>query len=303
MIKSARSGGFFFVLILVLSILCPSACYASKGPSEVVFACYNVENYGLVNSTSARAKSVESRDAVVAVVAAVHPSILGLCEVSSLAALEDLQERLRLQGIALPHAEFVSGPDPDRHLALLSKFPFSQRLSSPRVGFDLNGVPELVRRGFLDVTVQISAEYALRLVGGHLKSRITAVGGEAQLRRMEAQMLRNRIDEIIQSDSAVNLLVYGDFNDTKEAPSIRCLLGQRGALNSLTDLPAEDANGDRWTYYRNFTDVYERIDYLMVNRGLRQELVPRGARISNSPSWRKASDHRLIYATLVPVDR
>jgi endonuclease/exonuclease/phosphatase family metal-dependent hydrolase len=120
---------------------------------------------------------------------------------------------------------------------------------------------------------------------------------------MEALALRTLVERILNENPSVNLLVYGDFNETKEEASVRGVLGVRGGLNSLADLPAEDAAGDRWTHYRYFTDVYARIDYLMVNRGLRPELAPGSARISQSSQWRKASDHRMIYATIVPKDR
>jgi len=81
------------------------------------------------------------------------------------------------------------------------------------------------------------------------------------------------------------------------------VLGSRSALYSLSDLPQEDAGGDRWTYYRSQTDVYERIDFLMVSRALRPELCPGLQGISSHPQWRSASDHRLLYGSLIPSDK
>ncbi len=303
-INPAPKGGLFFSLLWTLLVLGgPLPGSAQPLPPEVIVASYNVENYLLKDSDRTRPKTVAAREAVADVAAEIRPDILGVCEMGSPEALADLRERLKLRGTDLTYSEFVNGPDPDRHVALLSRFPVVRRQSAVKVEYELNGAPELVRRGFLDVTVQITPTYALRLVGVHLKSKLPVPAGEMLLRRMEAQLLRRHIENILQENPEVNLLVYGDFNDTKEEVAVRDVLGPRGSLNSLTDLPAEDPNGDRWTHYRNFSDVYSRIDYLLVNRGLRPELVPGKARVSNSPHWRKASDHRLIYTSLIPQER
>lgn len=301
--KPAPQGGLFCVVAVSLLAWFAPGNGSAWGLSPVIVASYNVENYTLTGSDRTRVKTTEARDAVADVAAGARPDLLGLCEIGSPEALEDLRGRLEQRGIRLPYTEYVDGPDPERHLALLSRFPFVTRQSRERVTFELNGVPELVRRGFLDVTVQIHPKYTLRVIGVHLKSKLPSPAGEALLRRMEALALRSLVDEIIAANPLVNLLVYGDFNETKDEASIRGVLGTRGGLNSLTDLPAEDQGGDRWTHYRYFTDVYSRIDYLMINRALRPEIVPGSAHISQSPQWRKASDHRLIYAEIIPSDR
>lgn len=301
--KPAPQGGLFCAVVAVFCLFVAFVAARAQGPAAVVVASYNVENYTLNSSERTRLKTVAARDAVADVAAEVHPDVLGLCEVGSVEALEDLRARLEKRGAILPFAEFVDGPDAERHLALLSRFPIMKRQSLTRVPFELNGVPELVRRGFLDVTIQVTPSYALRLVGVHLKSKLPTPSGDALVRRMEALALRALVDRILNENPGVNLLVYGDFNETKDEASVRGVLGVRGGMQSLTDLPAQDVAGDRWTHYRYFTDVYARIDYLMVNSGLRPELTPGGARISQSPQWRKASDHRMIYATILPRDR
>lgn len=300
--RPALIGGLFFVLIFLGAGLAPAAPPLSR-LAAVVFASYNLENYSLVFSERTRVKPISAREAIAEVAAEAHPDILGVCEVGSREALAELQERLRQKGVDLPYIEYVNGPDPDRHLALLSRFEPVRRESRAEVSFELNGLPEWVRRGFLDVSVQVTPKYVLRLVGVHLKSKLPSPAGEALLRRNEAQLLRRHIDGILEENPHVNLLVYGDFNETKEEPAIREILGPRGGLNSLIDLVGEDSNGDRWTHFRSFSDVYSRIDFLMVNQALRPELVSGRARISQNPQWRRASDHRMIYVSLFPEDR
>jgi len=301
--RPAQDGGSFFIFSLIVAIWGLPFFHQAGHAAEITVAAYNLENYTLAASERTRIKSTAARDAVADVVAEVKPDVLGVCELGSLEALEDLRERLQKRGVWMPYFEYVDGPDLERHLALLSRLPILSRQSQARVPFDLNGSPELVRRGFLDVTLQAGPKVSLRLVGVHLKSKLPSPAGESLLRRMEALALRSLVDRIVGSDSSTRLLVYGDFNETKEDASICGVLGARGGLNSLSALSAEDANGDRWTHYRFFTDVYARIDYLMINAALRNAFVPRSARVSDSPQWRKASDHRMIYASFFPGER
>jgi endonuclease/exonuclease/phosphatase family metal-dependent hydrolase len=179
----------------------------------------------------------------------------------------------------------------------------AERHSQKYIPFELNGVPELVRRGFLDVTVQITPAYTLRLIGVHLKSKLPSPEGQDQVRRLEAALLRRYIDKVLLQNPRLNLLVYGDFNDTRDADCFKEILGGRTCLEPLNDLPAQDSGGQRWTHYWQHADVYSRIDYLLANRGLKPELVPGTTKINDSPQWRKASDHRLLYTTLIPCER
>ena len=94
---------------------------------EITFGAYNLENYTLSGSERTRPKPQPACDAVSKVVSSVRPDILGLCEVGEEAALTDLQQRLSALGLDFPHREYVPGPDPDRRLALLSRFPIVRR--------------------------------------------------------------------------------------------------------------------------------------------------------------------------------
>ena len=314
-IKSAPPGGFFFpsrrhwvaslsLFYAVCSALVPDI-FVWGGPktSECLVASYNLENYTLRASDRTHLKSIPAREAVADVVAEAHPDILGVCEIGSEDALADLRERLVRRGVVFTDVEFVEGPDPDRHVALLSRFPIVQRNSMRKVPFELNGMPELVRRGFLDVSIAITPAYVLRLVGVHLKSKLPIPEGEALVRRMEAQLLREHLDGILGENPQVQLLVYGDFNETREEAAIHAVQGSRGALNALHELAAQDGNGERWTHYRQFSDVYSRVDYFFASKALKAHLVPGGSRISQAPQWRKASDHRLISTLLSPERR
>jgi endonuclease/exonuclease/phosphatase family metal-dependent hydrolase len=285
----------------------------SKRPQDggvtggVTFAGYNLANYHIGSPSGGnrhtRPKSTESMQAAADIIAAASPDVLGVCEMGDRASLQDLQTRLGERGLHLTEIEFVEGPDSERHLALLSRFPLVARLSQPRIPFVLEGRPQLVRRGFLEVTIEPAPGYRLHLLGAHLKSRLAVSEGEETVRRFESHLLRERIDEILIQNPRENLLVYGDFNDTKDQACIQTILGLRGSPSALTDLPARDSVNDLWTHFWRAGDVYARIDYLLVSRGLLPEILPDRTRIDRSRHWNLASDHRLISTTLIPIEK
>ena len=292
-------------LVLALAL----ALRLEAQPGEVVIATYNLENYlgaePAANGEKSHGKPKTERaiEAVIHVVKEINPDILGVCEMGSLERFEDFKKRLANAGLGYTDFEYVQGADPDRHLALVSRFPIVARQSLPDVPFELNGQPEKVRRGFLDVTIQVAPDYALRLVGVHLKSKLAAADGEALIRRHEAQQLRRHVDKILTVDPQANLVCYGDFNDTKEQPMFAAVSGVRGTATYLDDLPAKDDLGDRWTHYWKTADLYSRIDYLFVSPALVREVVPGSAHVHRSEFWSEASDHRAVFATIIPVNK
>jgi endonuclease/exonuclease/phosphatase family metal-dependent hydrolase len=272
---------------------------------RVVLVAWNLRNYSLnpaaapSNEPPPPPKSRAAISAIVQTLAELKPDILGLCEIGSRADLADLQRRLKNAGVALPHATIVEGEDPHRHLALLSRFPLAPDAHLSRPTFQLGGLPHSVRRGFLDTTVQVRPDFSLRVLGAHLKSRrVVPDYDQAEFRRFEAQLLRHHLDHVLAGAPATPLVLFGDFNDTKNSPVIRTILGRKGAADSLTALALADSHGDQWTYHWTETDDYSRIDYLMVNRPLRPLVDRRASGIHRSASWRTASDHRPLVMVL-----
>jgi len=276
---------------------------------EIVVCTYNLENY--VSATPARegqrygtrAKPEKEMAAAVRIIKEINPDILGVCEMGSPERFEDFKKRLAAAGLGYTDSEYLAGPDPDRHLALVSRFPIASRQSLPDVPFELNGERQKVRRGFLDVTVQVSPDYRLRLVGVHLKSKLAAPEGEALIRRHEAQKLRQHLEKVMEEDPEVNLAAYGDFNDTKNEPMFQEITGVRGSATYMADLWARDHLGDRWTHYWRTADLYSRIDYIFVSPGLFREVVKNKSTVYRSQDWNEASDHRAVFATITAANK
>jgi endonuclease/exonuclease/phosphatase family metal-dependent hydrolase len=285
---------------------------AADEPPPVTFVAWNLQNY---LCTSGPQPSVRQRGgnkpkpepeiaAVTAILAALKPDILGVCEMGSPDDLAALQERLRGAGLDLPHSEHVQAADDTRHLALLSRYPIAGREPQTRLTYLLDNTRLPVQRGFLDVTIQITPDYRLRCVGAHLKSRRDVPeANESLMRRNEAHLLRQHADAILTKDPDTNLLVYGDFNDTRDEPAIRAIAGTRGADTALTPVLLADDEGERWTYYFAQSDTYSRFDYLYASRGLNPELEDKACRIYSGADWSRASDHRPLGAVILPVDQ
>ncbi|MEP6671742.1 MAG: endonuclease/exonuclease/phosphatase family protein [Chthoniobacter sp.] len=297
----------FFALLLAFRL--PLGALMAANPPAVVIATYNVENYLGEEAVAAetggrrsRPKAEKAIDAVVQVIKDINPDILGVCEMGEPERFEDFKRRLAGAGLGYRDFEYVQALDSERHLALVSRFPIVARQSLTNVSFELAGRPEKVRRGFLDVTVQIASGYQLRVVGAHLKSKLPTPEGEALVRRNEALLLRKHLDEILAADPAVRLVCLGDFNDLKNEPSYHEITGARGKTY-MTALPARDELGDTWTEYWKAADLYSRIDYIFVSPALHREVAPGSPRVYRSAYWNDASDHRPVYATIIPSNR
>jgi endonuclease/exonuclease/phosphatase family metal-dependent hydrolase len=278
-------------------------------PAEIVICSYNVENYtdqkpaGPDSPYGTRAKSEKEIAALIGIIKAVNPDILGVCEMGSPERFEDFKKRLKAAGLGYVASEYLQAADPDRHLALVSRFPIVARASRGDVPFVLNGQPEKMRRGILDVTIQVNAGYRLRMLGVHLKSKLPAPGGEALIRRHEAEALRKHIDAILAADPTTNLVAYGDFNDTKNEPMFAAITGPKKSPRYMADLWARDSLGDRWTHYWRTADLYSRIDYIFVSPALFREVVTSKSSVYRGDDWLTASDHRPVSATIIPLDK
>jgi len=289
-------GRDLFLIVFLSSI-------AAFGQETITFAHYNIENYLEQDRREGTdivfaPKPESEKNAVVRIINEIHPDILGVAEMGPEDQFRDFQNRLEKIGLHLPFTEYVSGPDSDRHLALLSRFEIAERHSVKVVEYDLNGQRSQVQRGFLDVTLQVNQAYRLRVIGAHLKSKLPNLSGEALLRRNEARLLRRHIDEVLNSNGGGTLLVYGDMNDTKDQPAIQEIVGSRQRTNRLIELPLTDEQGDYWTYYRRQSDTYDRIDYIIVNGVLLPQIDQRLSYIFRSKDWYSASDHPPILAVI-----
>lgn len=295
-------GSFLRIFTLIVAWL---ALAGSAFCKDIVVASYNVQNY-LTTDRRVDGKSEKSAPkpeseiaALIDVLKEINPDILGVIEMGDEAMLADFQSRLKASGIDFPFHEWVKGADKARHVALLSKYPIVSRQSRDDVPFELNGVPTRIGRGILDVTVRPEEGFDLRLVGVHLKSRRQVPEfEESAMRAKEAWFVRQHLDEILEKNPKENLLLFGDFNDTKNEYPVKELIGSAKSPGYMKDVFLMDDRGQRWTYFWSVSDIYSRIDLFLASRALTPRIDKERSGVSSSRVWFKASDHRAIFVTI-----
>lgn len=285
-------------------------------PERVRVGTWNLENYLLEPAGTRVAKPEAARARIAAVLEELAADVLALQELGGRAAVEDIRTRVGALGIDYPHVEFVQGHDTNIQVALLSRFPITARRPHTQDTYLLSGRRFQVSRGILEADVRIRPDYSLTVFTTHLKSRRTVPeADEAEMRREEARILREKIDLRARENPRANLVVLGDFNDTKETEAIRTLIGRGTA--QLVDTRPSEANGDTgftpnprwqprtvsWTHYYGVEDSYSRIDYILLDRNAAREWVPGESRILTVPDWGVASDHRPLLVVLEARDR
>jgi endonuclease/exonuclease/phosphatase family metal-dependent hydrolase len=282
---------------------------AARAEQWTIFAHYNLENYLVMDrrihgQIVHEGKPEKEIEPLVRIIQEIHPDLLAVAEMGTPDDFKSFRERLAQAGVTFVDSEYVRGPDQERHIALLSRYPIISRDSEANVPIQIPNASESIRRGILDVTVQVSGNFRLRVVGAHLKSKLPIPEGDDLVRRQEAQELRKHIDRVMKETPGIPLLAYGDLNDTKEQPAIQELLGDRQSPTHLTDLWLSDYTGDHWTYYQKFTDTYARIDYILISGSLLPSIDRRHCYVFRSADWNEASDHRPIVATIrIPESR
>jgi endonuclease/exonuclease/phosphatase family metal-dependent hydrolase len=300
--------------LLFLSVLALSPTLLRAETFRI--AAYNVENYLDQPTESRHVKSTEAKAKIRESIRALKPDVISFEEMGTTNALLELRASLKADGLDFPYWEHVNGFDTNIHVAVLSRFPITARRSHTNENFLLDGHRFNVSRGFLEVDIQVTTNYSFTLLGAHLKSkRPVPEADEAELRLQEAKLLREKVDAILTANPSANLVVLGDFNDTKDSKSTKTVIGQ-GKFKLIDTRPAE-RNGDdapipnrryspmnvTWTYYYNVEDTYSRIDYILLSPGMAREWVKSDTYVLSMPNWGVGSDHRPIVAGFEAEDK
>jgi len=299
--------------IAVFLLLLPSAVI---GAEVFHVAAFNIENYLDAPSGTRPAKSPEAQAKVRDSILAIKPDVIALEEVGSTNALLALQAALKRGGWDLPNWDQVAGYDTNIHVSVLSRFPIIARRPHTNENFLLDGRRFQVSRGFAEMDIQVNPKYKFTLIAAHLKSRRpSALADEEEWRYEEAVALRRVIDARLDDNPGQNLVVLGDFNDSKDSKPVRTIMG-RGRTRLFDTRPAE-RNGDdpanaarghesrniTWTHYYDKSDEYSRIDYILLSHGMEREWLEKETYVLSLPNWGIASDHRPIVAGFVAEDR
>lgn len=304
----------YWVTLLTVFILLPTTQTFAAEKFRV--ACYNLNNYLTEPSGNRPLKSAASKAKVRETLRALNADVVSLAEMGSTNALLELRSALKSEGLDYPHWEHLQGADTNLHVAVLSRFPITRRIPHTNDSFLFFGKRFQLSRGFLEVDIQVNPRYSFTLLGVHLKSRVQIWDGDEQdIREQESVLLKEKVDAILTVRPKANLVVLGDFNDTKDSKTLKTLVGRQ--KNALFDTRPAERNGDdqpnpnpryapprvTWTYYYAVEDTYSRIDYILLSRGMAAEWDPAETYVLFLPNWGLASDHRPIVATFEAIDQ
>lgn len=280
---------------------------ADESPLEgthVRLVTYNVENW-LTMDRYVKGKPVPGapkpeaeRHAVTEAIASAKPDILGISEIGNEGDVKDLQKHLSDAGLDLPHFHLNRGADPTRSLVILSRYPIGKTVVHENLSYTISGKEYGMQRGILDASIDTPAG-AFRFLGVHLKSkRDVEEGDQEEMRRQEAHLLRRELDSILQGDPQARLVVYGDFNDTRNSPTMKTVHGSGKGPTALNMIALKDSRGQYWTHYWDYQDTYTRIDYVLVSQALRRSVEWDLSKIIDNDAVAGASDHRPLLVIL-----
>ena len=276
---------------------------AIPAPGKPVrFLMHNVQNY-FVEGEAYRSRYVlkpkkqDSREAVAEVIASAQPAVVGLVEIGGTVALQDLRRRLTARGLEYPYFRVLPRQGEDRALAVLSQYPIVQDHSQENVKLYQQKRRKMLR-GILDVTICLEDGRLYRIIGAHLKSRVSDNAGAAAAQRsQEAYTLAQHIQHVVRTQKGLPLLVFGDWNDGPADAAPQILQQGLSADAALRRLSPEDSRGEEWTLYFKRGKEYCIYDQIFVNPVLRERMRGQGG-IVDVPAAAKASDHRAIWCDL-----
>jgi endonuclease/exonuclease/phosphatase family metal-dependent hydrolase len=301
---------------LVTLVCLGGALLAADSAASFTVATYNLENYIDGGGGGRVAKPADARAKVRESIRALKPDVLAVQEIGTTNVLLELRASLNAEGLDFPYWEHVRGWDTNIFVAVLSRYPITARRPHTRESFLLRGRRFQVSRGFLEVDIQVHSRYSFTLLTAHLKSRrLIAAADEAEMREQEAMLLRERVDAVLRARPKPNLIVLGDFNDTKDSKPVQALLGKgvgvlvdtRPAERNGDDAPAPNPRWDprqvTWTHFYGKEDSYDRVDYILLSAGMAREWDRAGTYVLALPNWGVASDHRPLIARFHAQER
>lgn len=279
---------------------------ASSTGQSITFrlATYNIRNYNSISRLVGgqykpdQPKPEAEKTALRAVIRSAQPDVLALEEMGPAPFLEELRSNLAKEGLNYPYATLVDGPDPDRHVALLSRLKPEKIIPHEQIAYNLNGKPALASRGLLEVEF-ITNGHLWTLYVVHLKSKLTEdkADPESAVQRVgEAQAIRDVIRKSQPLQEGALVAVVGDFNDSRDSAPLKRFLELDGKP-LLKLAPAADSRGEVWTLTYPHADQYERSDFVLLSPALMPMQKGQG-RVMDTPDSTEASDHRMVWVDL-----
>jgi len=283
------------------------ALFAAEVAAEVRVATFNVRNY-LVQDRRVEGrwltnypKPEKEKEAVQRAIMEMDADILALQEMGPPPFLLELQKDLREKGLDYPYAVILEAEDQDRHLAVLSKIEPETVHRHIDLDFPYGEERIRIKRGLLEVVFPADSDSAKSwsLFVLHLKSRWSQFDwdpGSSSRREKEARAARNRILERYPEGEGL-YLIAGDLNAHRNSAPVR-RLKSRGSVQISRPVESFDSRGEKWTYFYQKEDRYERVDFLLTSSELTPFVVGGEGVVFDPLYLKEGSDHRPVWLDL-----
>jgi endonuclease/exonuclease/phosphatase family metal-dependent hydrolase len=294
-----------FHCLWILCIWIGSSAFAGEQGSLRV-ATWNLYNYRVQDRwvdgrfRKEYPKPEKEKEAIQRILGAVRPDVLLIQEMGEEPFLQELQRDLQRRGLHYPHAYLAQAADSERHLAVLSVYPWKKINTHRDLFFPYQGERVPVLRGLLAIELEMADGQPLILFTLHLKSRRTENDQDLQSeqrRRGEARVIRDRILSLYPAKNNVRWLLAGDFNDHPGSTSVR-YFERKGKEEVATRLDAKDSRGEYWTHYYRTQQSYSTVDHVFVSPALLNAVADNPSIVDSLPDSMEASDHRMIWVDL-----
>ena len=272
-----KTRALYFVTLCVLLV----SCRTSTNVKHATVVFYNVENLfdtmddPHVNDNEflpasekewTTTRYQEKLDDIAKVLVGINssdlPEIIGLCEVENRSVLKDL---VRTSLMRKGHYKIIHENSPDARgidVALLYRSSEFKEISHETIP-----VNEIRTRDILHVFGELGGE-KIHLFVNHWPSR---VGGleETEVKRIAvAQILKSKIDELLEEDSLAKIIVMGDMNDEPTNKSLSFTLGAKkeGDGSQLINLMIPLDEQGYGSY--NYQGQWNMLDNMIVSSAL-----------------------------------
>ncbi|MBI9035287.1 MAG: endonuclease [Bacteroidales bacterium] len=209
------------------------------------------------------------------------PSLIGFCEIENREVLNALlyETPLFQQGYKIVHFE-----SPDRRgidVALFYKSSKIKILEKKAISIKNPNDPSFRTRDILHIKIQYSNFDTINLYINHWPSRYGGYMQSQHKRLLTSSILRAHIDSIQNANSNANIIICGDFNDTKENESIKRLIH----MNSLKTVPLS-CTDQRIHGTHKFHNHWNNFDQFLISTSFEKDssgIIIRDAEILSFP--------------------
>jgi predicted extracellular nuclease len=223
------------------------------------------------------------------------PALIGMCEVENLTVLEDLSGTPELDGLPYGIVHFDSYDKRGIDVALLYRQDLVRVNNAELYPVKTKGLKNILTRDILYVDTDINGE-AFHIFVNHWKSRYGGIEETEPMRVAAAEVVRAKIDQILEENKNAKIIVMGDFNDNPGDKSLSQTLNalEKSEMGGPGDLcnPVKGKDAEIYGSY-NYKGDWEMFNQIIVSQNTLPKEGAKGYCIATDKSGAYKADWML----------